>query len=64
MKCLLFGVVMWTLVAPVMAQSPDVLEPKIAARLTAEGLLVEAGSAGQFTLKYPVAGGGKVGGRA
>jgi hypothetical protein len=37
-----------------MAQSPDAPEPKFAAHLTAEGLLVEAGGAGQFTLKYPV----------
>ncbi len=54
LKCLLIGVLMWTLAAPVMAQSPAAPGPKIAARLTAEGLLIEAGSAGQFTLKYPV----------
>ena len=54
MKCLLFGVLVWTLAAPVMAQDPDAREAKFAARLTTEGLLIEAGSAGHFTLKHPV----------
>jgi hypothetical protein len=54
MKGLLFGMLMWALANPMMAQSPNAVEPKMAARLTVEGLLIEAGSAGQFTLKYPV----------
>ena len=34
--------------------SPVTLEPKASVHLTQEGLLIEGGSAGQFTLNYPV----------
>lgn len=54
MKCVLFCAAVCALVAPVIAQDPVASHPNMTARLTGEGLLIEAGSAGQFTLKYPV----------
>lgn len=54
MKWLLVGMAVWAQVFSMIAQSPGVSEPKLTARLTQEGLAIEAGSAGHFTLKFPV----------
>ena len=54
MKCVLFIALLLTRVSLLSAEGPITFEPKSSLHLTQEGLLVEAGSAGQFTLNYPV----------
>ena len=54
MKLILFAALLLVPATVVHAADPMALEPKTSLRLTQEGLLIEASSAGQFTLDYPV----------
>ncbi|HYG36924.1 MAG TPA: beta-galactosidase [Clostridia bacterium] len=54
MKCILLAVLLVALAAPVSAENQIAPEAQTSLRLTQEGLLIEADSAGQFTLKHPV----------
>ncbi len=54
MKCLAICLAVWAPLVPMTAQNIIPPEPSLAAHLTQDGLSIEAGSAGQFTLKYPV----------
>jgi hypothetical protein len=54
MRCVLLVALLLARVSLLGAEGPVIFEPASSFRLTQEGLLIEAGSAGQFTLNYPV----------
>jgi hypothetical protein len=54
MRCVWFIALLLARVSLLTAEGPIASEPKSSLHLTQEGLLIKAGSAGQFTLNYPV----------
>ena len=54
MRCNLFAVLLLATTTVWGADAPVPRDPKASFRLTQDGLLIEAGGAGQFTLNYPV----------